>query len=146
MLSPSWHNCNWLDSIWAERRNADVGCVACWASVGLYGSQNGANVKGVRSRYRWLKHFLTSVQLLLRWFLAGKAQLNMCSCPKPEFTCFLWMGLWHPVYYRVFHNSCCKITAYCSYNMCLGDILSRLGAHQMWYIFKISFFSFWMTS
>ena len=36
--------------------------------------------------------------------------------------------------YRVFHNDGPKVFAYCSKNMITSDILSLLGAHQMWSI------------
>ena len=38
------------------------------------------------------------------------------------------------VEYRVFHKDSPKVFAYCSKNMITSDILSPLGAHQMWSI------------
>ena len=36
--------------------------------------------------------------------------------------------------YRVFHNDGLEVFAYCSKNMNTSDLLSLLGAHQMWSI------------
>ncbi len=36
--------------------------------------------------------------------------------------------------YRVFHIDSPKVFAYCSKNMITSDILSLLGAHQLWSI------------
>ena len=65
ILKTNW--CNWycLGSIWAKSRNGDV-AIEGNTVIGLYGSQSGADVKGVRRSRWWLimGHFLTSVKLI----------------------------------------------------------------------------------
>ena len=51
----------------------------------------------------------------------------------PQVSPFLAQAL-HFTNYRVFHNDSPKVFAYCSKSMITSDILSLLGAHQIWSI------------